>query len=449
MNITRENIGELELLLKVEISESDYSEKVGKQLKEYQKKATVPGFRKGMAPLPLIKKMYKKAIVADEVQGILSESLFKYIEEEKLEIVGSPLSNDEKTGEIDFDGTDFVFYFDAALMPQVDIKWDAVGVKKYQIKVSSKEVEEQIAEVAQRYGKFETPETAAETDYIYGKAVEVDKNGNVVEGGMNTYLSMDLSKIKKDDIKQSFIGKKAEDKVVFNPAKALDVETIEKTFRLDKEEAKKLKCDFEVTLSGVSRITPHELNEELFAKVFPGEEVKDVDAFKKQLKKQMEKSYDEQCQMLFNAEVRKALIDQFSAEVPTEFLQRWLASRGEKDLTLESIKEEWEEKYLSAIKWEFIEAALRKIKDIDPTQNEVVDYIKGIMSQHNLRKDDEDEKAYNDRLETTARNIAGNRESSGQIYERLYSDKLYALLNEQIKPEVEKVTMKEFAERNK
>ena len=193
MNITRENIGELELLLKVEISESDYSEKVGKQLKEYQKKATVPGFRKGMAPLPLIKKMYKKAIVADEVQGILSESLFKYIDEEKLEIVGSPLSNDEKTGEIDFDGTDFVFYFDAALMPQVDIKWDAVGVKKYQIKVSSKEVEEQIAEVAQRYGKFETPETAAETDYIYGKAVEVDKNGNVVEGGMNTYLSMDLS----------------------------------------------------------------------------------------------------------------------------------------------------------------------------------------------------------------------------------------------------------------
>ena len=163
----------------------------------------------------------------------------------------------------------------------------------------------------------------------------------------------------------------------------------------------------------------------------------------------MEKSYDEQCQMLFNAEVRKALLDQFSAEIPTEFLQRWLASRGEKDLTLETIKEEWEEKYLPAIKWEFIEAALRKIKDIDPTQNEVVDYIKGVMSQHNLRNADEDEKAYDERLETAARNIAGNRESSGQIYERLYTDKLYALLNEQIKPEVEKVTIKEFAERNK
>ena len=108
MNITKENISELELLLKVEISESDYKEKVSKQLKEYQKKAVVPGFRKGMAPLPLIKKMYQKAIVADEVQGILSESLYKYIEDEKLEIVGSPLSNDEKTGEIDFDGTDFV-----------------------------------------------------------------------------------------------------------------------------------------------------------------------------------------------------------------------------------------------------------------------------------------------------------------------------------------------------
>jgi trigger factor len=449
MNITKENISELELLLKVEISESDYKEKVGKQLKEYQKKAAVPGFRKGMAPLPLIKKMYQKAIVADEVQGILSESLYKYIEDEKLEIVGSPLSNDEKTGEINFDDTDFVFYFDAAIMPQVEIKWNELGVKMTQIKVSSKDIDEQITDIAQRYGKFETPETVEETDYVYGKAVELDKDGNAKEGGVNTFISMDVAKIKNNDIKQQFIGKKAEDKIVFNVGKALDAETIEKSFRLEKEIAKKFKSDVEVTLSGISRITPHEVNEELFQKVFPKEEVKDIDTFKKLLKKEAEKAYGEQTQMLFNVEVRKALIEQFSAEIPTEFIQRWIASRGEKDVTIDTVKAEWEEKYLSAIKWEFIEAQIRKIKDIDPTQNEVVDYVKGIMTAHDLRKEDEDEKAYDERIEKAARSIAQDRNNVGQIYEKIYSDKMFALLNEQIKPEVEKITIKEFAERNK
>ena len=449
MNITKENISELELLLKVEISESDYKEKVGKQLKEYQKKAVVPGFRKGMAPLPLIKKMYQKAIVADEVQGILSESLYKYIEDEKLEIVGSPLSNDEKTGEIDFDNTDFVFYFDAALMPQVEIKWNELGVKMTQIKVSSKDIDEQITDIAQRYGKFETPETIEESDYVYGKAVELDNDGNAKEGGVNTFISMDVAKIKNNDIKQQFIGKKAEDKIVFNAGKALDAETIEKSFRLEKEIAKKFKSDVELTLSGISRITPHEVNEELFKKMFPKEEVKDVDTFKKLLKKEAEKAYNEQTQMLFNVEVRKALIEQFSAEIPTEFIQRWIASRGEKDVTIDTVKAEWEEKYLPAIKWEFIEAQIRKIKDIDPTQNEVVDYVKGIMTAHDLRKEDEDEKAYDERIEKAARSIAQDRNNVGQIYEKIYSDKMFALLNEQIKPEVEKITIKEFAERNK
>ena len=109
------------------------------------------------------------------------------------------------------------------------------------------------------------------------------------------------------------------------------------------------------------------------------------------MKKETEKAYAEQSQMLFNVQVRKALIEQFAGEIPTEFIQRWIASRGEKDVTLDTVKAEWEEKYLPAIKWEFIEAQIRKIKDIDPTQNEIVDYIKGIMTAHDLRKEDEDE----------------------------------------------------------
>lgn len=448
MNITRENTGELELLIKVEISESDYQENVEKQLKEYQKKAVVAGFRRGNAPMGLIKKMYQKAIVADEVQSVIGQSLYKYIEDENLKIVGSPLSNDEKTGEIDFDKKDFVFYFDAAFMPKANIQWKNIDVKRTQIKVSSKEIDEQLDDAARRFGKFETPETVEQTDFVYGKVVEME-NGNVKEGGLNTFMSLEMKKLKATNFKKLFAEKKVEDKVVFNPSKVLDAETIAASFRMKEEEAQNFVSDVELSISGISRITPHEINEELFAKMFPNENIKNVDDVKKKMKAETEKIYEEQCKMLFNAEVRKALIDQFTEYIPTEFIQKWLASRGEKDMTLENIVAEWDGKYLPSIKWEFIESSLREMKDIDPTQNEVVDYIKGVMTSYDLRKEDEDEKAYDERIEKAARTIAQDKNNVGQVYEKIYSEKLFALLEENIKPEVEKMTIKEFSERNK
>ena len=448
MNITRENTGELELLIKVEISESDYQENVEKQLKEYQKKAVVAGFRRGNAPMGLIKKMYQKAIVADEVQSVIGQSLYKYIEDENLKIVGSPLSNDEKTGEIDFDKKDFVFYFDAALMPKANIQWKNIDVKRTQIKVSSKEIDEQLDDAARRFGKFETPETVEQTDFVYGKVVEME-DGNVKEGGLNTFMSLEMKKLKATNFKKLFAEKKVEDKVVFNPSKVLDAETIAASFRMKEEEVQNFVSDVELSISGISRITPHEINEELFAKMFPNEDIKNVDDVKKKMKAETEKVYEEQCKMLFNAEVRKALIDQFTEYIPTEFIQKWLASRGEKDMTLENIVAEWDEKYLPSIKWEFIESSLREMKDIDPTQNEVVDYIKGVMTSYDLRKEDEDEKAYDERIEKAARTIAQDKNNVGQVYEKIYSEKLFALLEENIKPEVEKMTIKEFSERNK
>ncbi|MBO7226601.1 MAG: hypothetical protein J6V33_03340, partial [Bacteroidales bacterium] len=378
----------------------------------------------------------------------IGQSLYKYIEDENLKIVGSPLSNDEKTGEIDFDKKDFVFYFDAALMPKANIQWKNIDVKRTQIKVSSKEIDEQLDDAARRFGKFETPETVEQTDFVYGKVVEME-NGNVKEGGLNTFMSLEMKKLKATNFKKLFAEKKVEDKVVFNPSKVLDAETIAASFRMKEEEAQNFVSDVELSISGISRITPHEINEELFAKMFPNENIKNVDDVKKKMKAETEKIYEEQCKMLFNAEVRKALIDQFTEYIPTEFIQKWLASRGEKDMTPENIVAEWDGKYLPSIKWEFIESSLREMKDIDPTQNEVVDYIKGVMTSYDLRKEDEDEKAYDERIEKAARTIAQDKNNVGQVYEKIYSEKLFALLEENIKPEVEKMTIKEFSERNK
>lgn len=450
MNITRENLNELDLLIKVEIAESDYAERVSKQLKEYQKKATVPGFRKGMAPMGLIQRMYKSAIVADEVQSLLGESLYKYLDDEKLDILGSPLSNDEKTGTVDFEkGKDFAFYFDAALMPKFDLAWDKVDAKLYQIKINPKDIDKQIDEITKRYGKFETPETVVANSFVYGKAEELDKEGNVKEGGVSTFVSFDLSSIKnQEEIEPLFIGKKAEDKVVFNAGKAFTAADIEKNFHLETAAAKKFKSDIQLTISGCSLITPHEVNDELFKKVFPKEEIKDVAAFRKMLSKDMEKNYNEQAEILYVNAVRKQLIDNFDAPMPEAFLKRWILGRGDnKELTAETLEAEWAEKYLPSLKWEMVDGALNKIKTLEPTQNEIVDYIKDILRQNDVAKDGEDDKAREERLEQSARSIAGDRQNVQQIVDRLYSRNSCALFKEQLKPEAEKITIKEFSEK--
>lgn len=451
MNISRENLGELELVIKIEIAENDYAERVAKQLKDYQKKATVPGFRKGMAPMGLIQRMYKSAIVADEVQSLLGESLYKYLEDEKLDIIGSPLSNEEKTGKVDFEhAKDFTFYFDAALMPQVELAWDKVNAPLYQIKINPKDIDRQVDDVCKRYGSFESPETVGEGDFVYGKVEELDKNGEVKEGGVSTFTSFDLGTVKNiEEIVPLFVGKKAEEQVVFNAGKAFTAADIEKNLRIDAAAAKKFKADVRFTISGCSHITPHEINDELFAKVFPNEKVKDAAAFRKLLGKELEKSYNEQADILYVNEVRKQLIDNFTATMPEAFLKRWILSRGEKDMTAETLEAEWAEKYVPSLKWEMVDSALNKIKPIEPTQNDIVDYIKDILRQNDHLQEGEDAEAQDKRLEQSARTIAKDRENVQQIVDRLSAKNTCTLFKEQLKPEAEKVTIKEFAEKVK
>ena len=449
MNISRENLGELDLRIRIDITENDYAEKVAKQLKEYQHKATVPGFRKGMAPMALIQRIYKSAIVADAVQDLLGESLYKYLDDEKLDIIGSPLSNEEMTGTPDFaKDKDYTFYFDAALFPEVNIEWEKIDTKLCSIKTTAKDIDTQIEDITERYGKFESPETVVEGSHIYGKAIELTKEGTDKEGGVSTFCSFKLDDIKDPEITALFIGKKAQDAVVFNPSKAFTPSQIEKIFRLENAEAKKFKSDVRFELSGCSHITPAELNEELFEKVFPGQGIKELDKFRKAISAQIDKANNEQCQILFVNQVRKQLLDNFSATMPEAFLKRWILSRNnDKNVTAETIEKDWAETYVPSLKWEFIDNALNKIQSIEPTQNEIVDYVKDVLRRSGSKQEDEDDAKYKERLEQSARTIAQDRNNVRQIVDKLTIDKTFALFKEKLNPEVEKVTAKEFGER--
>lgn len=450
MNITRENLNELDFQIKIDVVESDYAEAVTKQLKKMQRSAMIPGFRKGMAPMGLIQRMYKTSVVADEVQQLLSESIYKYLTDEKLDIVGSPLSNDEKTGAIDFDNNkDFTFYFDAAMSPKFDLAWDKVDAKLYQVKVSPKDIDKQIDDITKRFGEFSTPEIIGEKDFVYGKAVELDKEGKHKEGGVETFMSFSLDEVKNaEEISPLFVGKKEGDVVVFNPSKAFTASEIEQRFRISSAAAKKFKSDVEFTVSGCSRIVPHEVNETLFEKVFPGKDVKDLSSFRKLVSADIESTNNEQAQLFYVNEVRKSLMDNFNAPMPESFLKRWILSRDEK-LTAETLDAEWEEKYIPSLKWEFVDSALNDIKPLAPTHDEVVAYVKDILSKNDVMKEGEDEKDRDIRLNQAANSIASSEENVSQIRDRLYSQKSYQLFVEQLKPEVEKVSLKDLADKLK
>ena len=398
----------------------------------------------------LIQRMYKGAIVGDAVQNTLNTSLFKYIDDEKLHILGMPMSNDEKTGDVDFSKqTSFSFYFDVAIAPEFNVAWDKVDVKYNQIKVTAKEVDAELNNVVNRYGKFETPETIGAGDIVYGKLVELDKKGAVKEGGVDTFVSLNLLNLKDEELMPLFEGKKAEEKIVFNMAKAFPVADIERALHLDNATAKKFKSDVELTVSGVSRIIPHELNDELFQMVFPGQKFKDEAAFRKAIQKEIEKANSEQSDWLFVNQVRKALVDSFDAPLPENFLKRWFASRGEKDMTMESIEADWNEKYLPSLRWELIESKLEEIQPVEPTSNQIVDYVKDILRRNDQKVEGETKEQTEERLEKAARSIAADRKNVQQIVDRIYADNLAKIFKDQLKPEVEKVSAKEFGERAK
>ncbi len=450
MNITRENLSDLDLCIRVDIEEADYAEQVKGQLKKYRKQVNMPGFRKGMVPQGMVDRMYRSSVTAEEVQNLLFSKLYEYIDNEKLEIVGSPMNNEEKTGKIDFDNAkSFTFYFDAAIMPEVKIDWSKLTTKMAEVKVDKKIVDEQIEHIAMQHGKFETPEEIGENDYVYGKYVEVDNEGKEVEGGRNSFCSFEMKSVKGEDNRNALLGKKKEDKVVLNVGKAFSAESIENIFHIEADEAKKFKSNIELTISGCSRITPHEVNEELFSLAFPNKEVKDEAEFRNIIHGEVVEMYNEQCNILYANSTHKELVEKFDAPIPENFLKRWILSRGEKEITAEKLEAEWAEKYIPSLKWEFITHALNKIKNIEPTREELIEECKNIIRNNGGVPTEGDEKEKEEALQKIAESVVSDSKNTQQISDRIYNNKLVALLKEQAKPEVEKISKKEFEARIK
>jgi trigger factor len=445
MNITKENIDELNAILTVSIEKNDYEANVNDVLKNYRKKANMPGFRPGMVPAGLIKKMYGKAALAEEVNKILSKSLTDYIVSENLNVLGEPLPNDEKQQPIDWDNqSDFSFVFDVATAPAFDVKLeDLTALPYYNIVADDEMVEKQLDAYASRLGQNVVVESVEEKDTVRGNFVQLGEDGSELEGGIvaeKVVIAIDL--MKDEEIKASFIGKKAGDVIVFDPVKAYDNRhEVSHLLNISHEAAETLSGNFSFTIVEVLRFEKAELNPDLFSKIY-GEDsgIATLEEFTAKVKAEIEENFGYSSNYKFALDSRDALLKAVSIELPEAFLKRWIKATNEK-MTEEQIEGDFDN-FMVDLKWQLIKDKIAKDNGLKITEEDVRGLAKEMalmqFRQYGLNNVGEEH------LENYADHMLKNEEERRKLVARKHEDVIVATIKEKASLDVKEISYDEF-----
>lgn len=364
--------------LTITFDKADYQDRVDKALKDYRRKASMPGFRPGQVPMSLLKKRFGDQITAEEVQKLLSEKLYGYIREEKIDMLGDPLAS-EKQPEIDFNADQLTFMFDIALAPQMDAKLsDADKITWYNIKVDDEMIDRQVKAYAQRGGNYIKVNEWQEGDMTKGLIAELDEQGNTKEGGIQVEDAVILPGYFKDaDEKKKFEGVQVNTVITFNPAKAYAESDIELSslLKITKEEAANVRGDFSYQVNEITRYVPAELNQELFDSVLGKDAVKSEDEFRAAVKKQLENQFAIDSQYRFMVDVRKYLEDRIGQlEWPDALLKRIMrANNPDKE---DDYVEKNYEGSIKELQWHLIKEQLADQTGIKVEQADVLESAK-------------------------------------------------------------------------
>ncbi len=432
MNITRENID----AVKIDIKAEDYKEKVEKVLTDYRKRADIPGFRKGHVPMGMVRKQYGKAVLAEEVNKLLQENLNKFLVDEKLDILGNPLP--KVNDDFSWENEDFSFEFELGLAPEFDV--DLKGKNKiteYKIEATDKLLDEEVENIQKRYGKLITLEKAEEHSNVTGTFVNEEKEINK----KGTFLVNDL-KGKKNEKK--VIGAKVGDVIELETKKLFeDDHKLQHLLGVSHDEAHHLDITVKFTVEEINKTEPAELDQELFDKLFPDGSVKTVSELKEKIKEDAEKQFQQQAdQQLLNA-ITEHFIENTKFDLPAEFLQKWLQTAGQKPLTAEQAKEEYE-KSEKGLRYQLIEGKIMKDNDIKLDYTELMEYTKGFikiqMAQFgNTNPTDEE-------VTEIAGRVLSNQDEAQRLQQQLITTKMLNFYKDNMKFKTKKVSYEKFIE---
>ena len=444
MNITKENIDDLNAVLKISVEKPDYDGNVEKVLRDYRKKANIKGFRPGMVPIGLIKKMYGKAVQIDEINKLVTENIQKFLTDEKIEILGDPLPRADDREKIDFDTQEsFTFSFDLGLAPAFDIKLSNKNkVPYYEIAADEKMKNDYLENYTRRYGKFEKADLSEAKDMLKGKIEALDADGNPVADGLrvdDTTLSIDI--IKNEKIKKHFIGKAENDVIDFDLRKAFPNDNeIAGLLKKQKDEVKEINGDFRFTINEISRFYPADINQELFDRIYGEGVVSSEEEFRKKIEEEITVNLKNESDYKLSLDLKKTALEKTDFMLPEDFLKRWLLKVNEKT-TEDQIEKEFGT-FKQDLKWQLIRNKIARMYEVKITEEELRKEAENItryqFRQYGLFY------ATDEQVTNYAKETLKREEDAKRIADKILEEKVISLLKGMVKLDAKTVSIEEF-----
>ena len=446
MNVSLQNIDKVSALLTIKLEKADYQEQVEKSLKNIRQKAQVPGFRQGMVPMSLVKKMYAKSVMAEEVNKLLSERVYGYIKENNLNILGEPLPNVDKQPQIDFDTMEeFDFLFDIALAPEFKAEVAATDkVDYYTVDVTDEMVDNQIKSYTQRNGKYDQVDAYQENDMLKGLLAELDEAGNTKEGGIQVEGAVMMPSYMKNEAQKAiFAAAKVNDVLTFNPNEAYEGHEAEiaSLLKIEKEAAAEVKSNFSFQVEEITRFVEGDLNQELFDLVFGKDVVTTEEEFRAKVKESIASQFVADSDYKFLLDARKVIEAKVGKlEYPDALLKRIMllntTDKGE-----EFVNENYD-KSVEELTWHLIKEQLVQQAEIKVEQEDVLNMAKDAtraqFAQYGMLSVPEDI------LENYAKEMLKKKESIDGLVNRVVEAKLAAVLKGKVTLENKVVSVEEF-----
>ena len=444
MNITQEKIDDLNAIIKIKLTPEDYTEQYDKKLKEARGQVAIDGFRAGKVPMGMIKKKYGQSILADELNAIINDNLYKHITDNNLNVLGNPLPSDEHTTFEDWKaGNDFEFGYKIGIAPEFDVKLSAkTKVTFNKIKVDETVIDKQIEDLAKRYGQMKPADSAGKEDMVFGEFVELDDKKKPLEGGINAKSTVSLPFIEDEKIQKKFIGMKVGDSLVVDP------KTISKgdadmaaMLHIKKEEVGNVVSKFQFTAEEVKSLEKAPIDQELFDKIHGEGEVKNEKEFREKIKTEMSSAFINDSERLFQKELSKTVLEKLDLQLPDAFLKEWIVASNEKPVTMEEIEGEYKQ-YSDQLKWQLVENKIIQENEIKVEVDEVKDYVKGMLvqqyAQYNMPAPEDAE------LDANALKVLENQDETKKIFDYLYKNKVAEFCKENIKVVEKEISQEEF-----
>lgn len=440
MEITLDKKNSTEGLIKIKIDQADYQPKYEEKIRDYSRKANIKGFRAGKVPAGVIKKMFGKSILVEEINHMLSHKLSDYIKDNNLRIIGEPLPNREKADTINWDSqTNFEFEYQIGIAE--DFKYDLsskVKVKSYPIEVDEKVISETISDLTKRFGKAEYPEVSEATDNLFGQLTSAE------EGGFkNETAVIDITKVTKKE-QAKFVGLKKGEEVTFEISKIFDKDSdVATLLDVSEDVAKKAKGKYTLKIENISRVEPAAINQELFDRVFGKDSVADEAAFRAKVKETVSQNYKRETDYFLDHNIEDYYLKNTQVNLPEGFLKNWLKATSEGKVTDEVLSNEFDA-YTRTLKWDLIKNKIAEDAKISVEADEVKVRAKEvILSQFGGAAFAEQ---LGDRLDAITDNYLSheNGQNFMRLYNQLRNDKIMNHIRQNITIDDKPVSVDEF-----